>query len=86
VKLSFGNILGTEMEVPDMYTCQELCRYTCEVKLWEHSGNRDGGSRYVHLPGAVSGTQVRLSFGNILETEMEVPDMYSCQELCQVLT
>ncbi len=52
--------------------------------LWEHSGNRDGGSRYVHLPGAVSGTQVRISFENILETEMEVPDMYTCQELCQV--
>ncbi len=34
-------------------------RYTREVKLYEHPGNRDVGSRYVHLPGAVSGTRVR---------------------------
>ncbi len=103
------------MEVPDMYTCQELCQVHKEVKalgtfywnrdagsryvylsgvvsgthvrlkLWEHSGNRDGGSRYVYLPGDVSGTHVRLySFGNILGTEMEVPDIYNCQKLYQV--
>jgi hypothetical protein len=63
---------------------RSFVRYTCEVKLWENSGNRDGGSRYVHLPGTLSGTLVRFSFGNILRTEMEVPDMYICQELCQV--
>jgi hypothetical protein len=48
------------MQVPDMYTAKSCVRYTSEVKLWEHSGNRDGGSRYVHLPGAVSGTHVGL--------------------------
>jgi hypothetical protein len=67
-----------------MYTCQELCQVHSEVKLWEHSGNRDVGSSYVHLPGAVLETHMRLSFKNILGTEMEVPDMYTCQELCQV--
>ncbi len=105
MRLSFGNILGTEMEVPDMYTCQELCqvhmcfgfikweqrwmfqictlarsfvRYTSEVKLWEHSGNRDGGSRCVHLPGAVSITQVR-------SRNRDAGSRYvHCQELCQV--
>jgi hypothetical protein len=32
----------------------------------------------------VSGLTCEASFGNILGTEMEVPDMYTCQELCQV--
>ncbi len=54
-----------------MSPARSFVRYTCEVNFWEHSG-------------AVSGTQVRLSFGNILGTEMEVSDMYTCQELCQV--